>query len=481
MKKVLFAATIILAMLTACDDTTDTLGSSLTNPADNLSVSVDTFTMSTRSVKANAVLCRSLHGYLGKIKDPETGNYITGDFMTQISIPEVNFFPPIDSLYEKKIEADSCDIALYFTSFYGDSLTAMKSTLYELEKPQEESKKYYSDFDPFSEGLVRTNGLKISKTHSIIDYNYSDSLRNSEGWMNNVVFRLDGEYTDKDGKTYNNYGTYLMAKYYEDPSLYKDSYTFIHNVCPGFLIKNTGGIGAMAEVAISQMRIYYKEYSNDKKYSIITPFYGTEEVLQGTRLTNNSNALDKLVDEKECTYIKSPAGIYTEITLPVTDIMKGHEKDSISSARIVLQALNDKVESNYNLPKPKQLMLIESDSLKTFFEEGHITNNERSYLASYVSSQNNYTFTNISILVQRLYKDYTEGIKAEGQEWLLKHPNWNKLLLVPVTTETATTSSTTVITRVAHDLSMTSTRLVGGADNPYSPVRISIIYSKFAE
>lgn len=481
MKKILFAATIILALFTACDDTTDTLGSSLTNPADNLSVSVDTFKLSTRSVKANAVLCRSLYGYLGKIKDPETGNYVTGDYLTQFSIPEVNFFPPIDSLYEKKIEADSIEVALYFTSFYGDSLTAMKTTLYELKKPQEESKKYYSDFDPFNEGFVRTNGLKATKTYNIIDYNYSDSLRHTDSWTKNILIPLKGEYTDKDGKVYNNYGTYLMTKYYENPELYEDSYTFIHNVCPGFLIKSTGGLGAMVEVAISQMRIYYKEYTNDKKYSIITPFYGTEEVLQGTRLTNNSTAIDKLVEEKECTYVKSPAGIYTEITLPVIDIMKGHEKDSISSARIVLQALNDKVESKYNLPKPKQLMLIESDSLKTFFEEGRITNNERTYLASYVAKQNNYTYTNISILLQRLYKDYTEGIKAEGQNWVLKHPDWNKVLLVPVTTETATTSSTTVTTRVTHDLSMTSARLIGGTDNPNAPVKISIIYSKFAE
>ena len=57
-----------------------------------------------------------------------------------------------------------------------------------------------------------------------------------------------------------------------------------------------------------------------------------------------------------------------------------------------------------------------------------------------------------------------------------KSENWNKVVLVPVT---ISTNSSSVITKVSCDMSLASTRLVGGSQNPHAPVRISVIYSKF--
>jgi hypothetical protein len=34
---------------------------------------------------------------------------------------------------------------------------------------------------------------------------------------------------------------------------------------------------------------------------------------------------------------------------------------------------------------------------------------------------------------------------------------------------------------IEHDMSLTSTRLVGGPDNPNDPVQISVVYAKFTE
>ena len=56
-------------------------------------------------------------------------------------------------------------------------------------------------------------------------------------------------------------------------------------------------------------------------------------------------------------------------------------------------------------------------------------------------------------------------------------PNWNKVILVPVTKTTNTSSGE--VTKIAHNMALTSTRLVGGTENPREPVKISVIYSKF--
>ena len=54
--------------------------------------------------------------------------------------------------------------------------------------------------------------------------------------------------------------------------------------------------------------------------------------------------------------------------------------------------------------------------------------------------------------------------------------NWNKVVLIPVV-ETKNSSGST--TKIIHDMTLRSTRLVGGEDNKDNPIKISVIYSKF--
>lgn len=53
---------------------------------------------------------------------------------------------------------------------------------------------------------------------------------------------------------------------------------------------------------------------------------------------------------------------------------------------------------------------------------------------------------------------------------------WNKVVIIPVT---VTYNTDNEIIKVAHDMSLTSTKLVGGSENPYEPLTIDVIYSKF--
>ena len=122
----------------ACDDTTDTIGTSLTADIDNLQVTVDTFGVASSTIISDSVLSRNITGYLGRVKDPLTGTIVNGDFMVQFTTL-TNFQMPerdsIASIKDGEIIADSCDIRLYYTSFFGDSLSQMKLTAYELKEP----------------------------------------------------------------------------------------------------------------------------------------------------------------------------------------------------------------------------------------------------------------------------------------------------------------------------------------------------------
>lgn len=480
MKTIIYTVIAIMSCITiaSCDDTTDSIGNSLTDNMDMLKVTTDTFNVATRSIVADSVLSRSTTGYLGKIRDIETGNYITGDFMAQFSTLENYKLPEKDSivsLQDGEVIADSCSIRLFYTDYYGDSLATMNITAYEMNEPMKEGVKYYSNFDPIAEGLIRNDGMKVNKTYTLTDLSISDEDRADESsYTPNIKINLNKPYTDKNGVTYNNYGTYIMRMYYEDPDRFKNSYNFIHEVCPGFYFKTNDGIGSMAYITVSQLNIYFR-YLNDSTYVGTTSFSATEEVLQTTNISNDKQNIANLANDNTCTYLKTPAGIFTEITLPVDEITENHSNDTINTAKISLTRINNNTHDEYSLSAPSTLLMIPKDSLYTFFENGDNVDYKKSFIAIYSSSTNQYTFNNISGMITYMADIKKKGL-AENSNWLNEHPDWNRVVVIPVS---VTTNSSSQIVKIVHDMSLTSTKLVGGSENPYEPIKINVIYSKF--
>lgn len=480
MKTIIYTVIAIMSCITiaSCDDTTDSIGNSLTDNMDMLKVTTDTFNVATRSIVADSVLSRSTTGYLGKIRDIETGNYITGDFMAQFSTLENYKLPEKDSivsLQDGEVIADSCNIRLFYTDYYGDSLATMNITAYEMNEPMKEGVKYYSNFDPIAEGLIRNDGMKVNKTYTLTDLSISDEDRADESsYTPNIKINLNKPYTDKNGVTYNNYGTYIMRMYYEDPDRFKNSYNFIHEVCPGFYFKTNDGIGSMAYITVSQLNIYFR-YLNDSTYIGTSSFSATEEVLQTTNISNDKQNIEDLANDNTCTYLKTPAGIFTEITLPVDEITENHSNDTINTAKISLTRINNSIHDEYSLSTPSTLLMIPKDSLYTFFENGDNVDYKKSFIATYSSSTNQYTFNNISGMITYMADIKKKGL-AENSNWLNEHPDWNRVVLIPVS---VTTNSSSQIVKIVHDMSLTSTKLVGGSENPYEPIKINVIYSKF--
>lgn len=487
--KNLIAIAAVSMCFVACDDTTDGIGTSLINGADHLNVSSASFTVTSRSVKADSVLSRNTTAYIGKVRDPETGSYVTGNSMLQFHIQEDYSFPDKENIVSiingdsvrGVVRADSCELHLYFTQWYGDSLATMRMRVAEMGRPMEENVDYYSNYDPEEHGYLRNDGhqLTADKVYTIEDLSRSASERNNSNYMSNITIRLNSPYTDKDGNTYNNLGTYLMSKYYEDASNYKNSYNFIHRVFPGVYIKSIGGLGSMTYVTLSAIDIYFHYYDaeNDTVQSGVSVFSGTDEVLQTTHITNDDASIERLVSDNTCTYLKTPAGIFTELTLPVEEIMNGHENDSINQAKLVLNRINNSSTSKYSLDVPRTLLLIPKDSLKSFFANRDIADYKTSFLASwgYSSSSssssyaNSYTFHNIGGLISAMYR--CDRSSAD----------WNKAIVVPVNTQYSTQSTTSVLAEVTHNMGLTSTRLIGGSENPNDPIKIDIIYTKFSE
>ena len=491
MKILRLLTVLVIAALTfaACDDTTEGIGGSITNKIDNINISNSAFNVTTKSIVADSVLSRNNTGLIGKMKDPETGNYVKGDYMTQLSVLPTFSVDTLDYIKQANngsIEADSCYLLVSYNASYGDTIAPMKVTAYEMTKPMSENKEYYSNYDAFK---VKEGWVSENNQHWSSNYNLSNTSD-----VKNFKIYLNKKY-EKDGKTYKNYGSYIMQTYAEHPEYFKTNFKFLHNVCPGFYIKNVGGTGNMAKIWNTELIFYWTRHKTINKDSTAVSigynrFDGTEEVLQLNKIENDTENLKKLAskDQEKCTYLKSPAGIFTEVTLPIKDIMKGHEKDTLNTATISFPRLNNENEDNpYNFATPSTILMVQKDSLQSFFEKSKLADSRTSYTASYSSTgtyKNAYTFQNIANLVSAMYKN-----KGKGE-------NWNKVVLVPVNVITTTQGYTTVISKINHDMSLASTRLIVGTDDPdkdyttdektgkkvaSGPIRIKVIYSKFKE
>lgn len=489
MKILRLLTVLVIAALTfaACDDTTEGIGGSITNKIDNINISNSAFNVTTKSIVAGAVLSRNNTGLIGKMKDPETHNYVKGDYMTQLSVLPTFSVDTLDYIKQANggsIEADSCYLLVSYNASYGDTIAPMKVTAYEMTKPMSEDKEYYSNYDAFK---AEAGWVSENNQHWSSNYNLSNTSD-----VKNFKIYLNKKY-EKDGKTYKNYGSYIMQTYAEHPEYFKTNYKFLHNVCPGFFIKNVGGTGNMAKIWNTELIFYWTRHKTINKDSTAVGigynrFDGTEEVLQLNMIQNDKESMKQLASQKKWTYLKSPAGIFTEVTLPIEDIMKGHEKDTLNTATISFPRLNNENEDNpYNFATPSTILMVQKDSLKSFFEKSKLADSRTSYTASYSSTgtyKNAYTFQNIANLVSAMYKN-----KGKGE-------NWNKVVLVPVNVITTTQGYTTVISKINHDMSLASTRLIVGTDDPdkdytkdaktgkkvaSGPIRIKVIYSKFKE
>lgn len=477
-----YCLVILTSLFTACDDDTVTVGTGVMPDADKVSTSQASFRVTSRSVLVDSVVANTPKCYLGSIVDPETRARTTCDFLAQYAVLSNYKFPARDRmvLENNRPVADSCQIRLVSDGYYGDSLTVMKLTVQELskERPMAESEAFYTNLSP--EDYVDANSpFTASQTYTVKDLasNSTDKI---------ITINLPAEY-----------GIRIIEKYHEHPEYFSNPYTFIRNVCPGFYFKTDGGVGSMMNIYTSVIDVHFKYYVKDSKGndSIVGAWQrmaATEEVIQNTRVQNTIPE-EMIHPDNPYTYVKSPTGIFTEVTLPVSEIVGGeHYTDTVNSARISFPRYNNETQNPFNLEPATTMLLIRKSDMARFFEEGDVCDGKTSYITDYTSSYNAYVFSNIAPLITRMKneRDAGAGVQKTDPEaernakyaaWEAQHPDWNKVMLVPVAAEYYTTTnsygiSTKTLLRLRNELGLSSVKLVGG---PNGNLVMDVTYSRF--
>ena len=131
------------------------------------------------------------------------------------------------------------------------------------------------------------------------------------------------------------------------------------------------------------------------------------------------------------------------------------------------------------------MLLICKDSVENFFATASLADDVTSFTTSYAasSSQNVYTFGALAPLVTHLAQLKAEGEKSDPQ-WTTHHPDWNKMLLIPIHLDQVTTTSiygisNTQTISIQHDMNITSTRLIGGSNSNAQAIELKVAYGKY--
>lgn len=464
----------LFIFLSSCKE--DSVNMGIYDEQDGIENDFRIFDVATTSAEMPHVVYNGSRSYLGSIIDPETETEIRANFAAQFHTFENYKFPSAKSIIDAKgtesPEVDSVEVRLYFDNYVGDKNNPLKLEVFPLSKENimKEDYTYYTDTN-LEEYADMSNGPIATKMITPRDYIYSDNYVSSDAYTNNIRIQLDSII-----------GNQMLNAYYENPSNYSDSYQFINKVFPGLYFRISNGTGTLLSVNVGTLNLYfrYKEEKTDSIIDAVARFAATPEVIQSTRFYNED--LSSLIAEDTCTFLKTPAGICTEMTLPVDSVFKNHENDSISKAQVVLTRYNNRKNSNYSLGIPQKLLMVRKDHVDDFFCKHEVSNNQTSFTTIYNSAFNTYSFDNIGQLLTYCNEEKKEGMRKENlteDEWKAAHPNWNKVYIIPVEISTSTNGyGQATETKVNHDLSLCSTRLVKGTEKN-SPIKMQVVFSSF--
>lgn len=477
MKLKFLVALGIAATLYSCDDETTGIGQFVAD-ADMIPAKSDSYTIETESYLLDSVYSRSSTAYLGKFTDKDYGTF-SSDFLVQINCPE-NFILP-DRIEEIK----TAKLGLYYTSYFGDSLASIRVQIDPLTKAIKDDGTnkalYYSNLDPTEYYDKNATPLAI-KDYSAYDRTIPDSVRNEDGYYPNVAIDLGDGFCKNFLEKYN-YTETVNGKTIHP--YFKDSESFINNVLKGFYVHTISGEGSILYISDIYLHLtiaYWTKTSEDKDTLVhtVVPMSSTKEVFMSTRFKNSG--MKELVSDPKCTYLKTPAGLCTEVTLPIEEMYQAHKNDTLNSISVSFQKLKDQSNNPFKMGTPSNLLMVRKGEMKDFFENNKVYDNKTTFIATYSSTTNSYDFSKLNRLISYIFSEIRPEIEkgeAEWNKWKSEHQDYNKLLLVPVTTESDSQGN---IIGVENDLNVNSAMLMGGKDLNNSSdesqrIRMSIIYT----
>ena len=439
---------ILAVFIYSCDDSLKDLGFTIQPDTDRITVGTDSLFIKARTISVDSLLP---DGMYAKTKKPVLGEYIDELFGSIKSDYAGEFYYPEGKNFPDGATIDSVKVAVFYNSWKGDSLAPINLSVYEVNKSLPIGS-HYTSFDP--KDYVDISSPIGSTLFSAGNFEVPESIRQERDYYHRAFVDLP-----------KSIGERIHDEAVSNEDLDTDSF---REFFKGLYFTTDFGVGAILRVDHTYLYLHY-HYLDEKGSSTNQDTIRTGSLIlnttpEVTQINQVKNKNDKLLKENaEYVYLKSPAGVFTELTFPFSEKSDKLNNQALNLAKFKVTALPERdSELKFKLDPSPYLLLINKDDLKDFFEKRRVPDNVTSFYAQFDPTTYTYNFGNLSSMVN-YYKEENDG-KVKDLTFLL----------VPIDVEITNIQNQASITAVYNQMTPTATTIFKTPDK----MKMDLIFSK---
>ena len=463
--------------LTACNDDVETTGQSVLDRGDAIIVLADTFAITSNIDSCDAIISQADSFLLGEVETKY--GLLRASILTQLACPEGYHYPEgftVDSV-------DSVCLFMYYSTWVGDGYSPLAVNAYLMDRNTfDYSGTYRSDLN--IEDYCSRDSSILTNYRIIAASEKLDSIKNSSGnYIPMVRMRLNDDFT----------------RYFASIQTFESQKQF-NEAFKGLLIETSFGSSTVLNITDIALGVFYhfsyNKAGKDTTVSDMKAFYANSEV----RTVNHIHYQDKdewieelRQDSDTYNYIIAPAGVYTHLHIPMTEIadtVMNHmvveiigedtllKRPYVNKAEVRVEVTNvftgssSEITSDDWLQPASYMLLIREESVGRFFKNRELPTDTCALLSvltqgtdSLGDSYYYYSYDLSGFITNQLRKDY-QDISKETLD----------MVLIPVTVGTSTTTSgTSAVSSVRQQQTISATEVLSAKNG----MELEIVYSGF--
>lgn len=455
-KEFIYVILVVLALLSSCKKD-ESVGITIQPQEDEILVCSDTFLIESENYCVPAISAQADSMILGELYSPKYGT-TKAELLIQIA-------PPIDYRFpEAKYnpQPDSLELIMLYNTWSGSSYAPLEFSVYEINKQAiNYNTQYLSNLNigDFCDSTI----LMGKRLMTSIDLSRADSVKEDTAATPYVRYKFDQ--------------TQLERFFNMPQEVYKNENDFL-NEFKGLYITTRYGSSTMICFNQITMHLYYHyTYQKNGKDTVVNTsiiYPANKEVRQLNKFTH-PNIQEIAACPDSINYIKSAAGIYPKIRIPIGKMSKkiynniGNKQLNINAAEIIIE--NIKYDStDVYIRQPNYLLALTTEQFDDFLKYNTVPSSidTTAVIANYSLSRGGY-YLNLAYFITKYLRNQT-----------VEEDDVIEMILMPVIVEstTSTTTNTTSITSIKPLTQLAATTIRSGK-NEYSPMRIKILYNGF--
>jgi hypothetical protein len=448
---VIIAAT---AIVTSCKND-ESVGITIQPQEDEIIVDSDTFIIESENYYVPAISAQADSMILGEFYN-ETYGTTKAELLVQIA-------PPIDYRFPEakyKPEPDSLVLMMYYNSWVGSAYAPLEFSIYEINKqPIDYNTQYLSNLNigDFTDSTI----LMGKRLMTSIDLSRADSLEEDTAIMPYVRYKFD---------------QVQLERFFNMPQeVYKDEEAFLDEFKGLYITTRYGSSTLICFNQITMYLYYHYTYQTNGKDTVVNTsiiYPSNKEVRQLNKFTH-PNIEEVTACNDSINFIKSAAGIYPKIRIPIGEMSKriyskmGDKQLNVNAAEIIIEDIKYDTTNTY-LGKPFYLLALTTDQFDDFLKYNTMPSatDTTAVIASYSTSHKGYKLDLAYFITKHLRNEIVE------------EDDVIEMILMPVLAETSTSTETSTIANIK-PLTQLAVSTIRSGKNEYSPMRLKILYNGF--